>query len=571
MSAGPECEALRTHLEWADGSWVGFVFAEDERATLPLREVVLDWAGPGGADVLLPETPADLREVVRELVTRRSRAAWLEATGAGPTWEDAWRDVLVRLDERRERLRRIEGGLILVGHPSAKELFRTAAPDLWSARALVLEPPTPEGSPRPRQAKRRDAASWERRRIARRFAEVEALLAQGWASEALPASEALVRRVERAARDEPAALVLEADVEELAGRVAMQLGEPAEARRRYLLALPLRRRLARGRGSERHRRRAELARSLSVLGDLAAELGDAETAEAELAESVALRRRLVRWSDDRESLAELAIGWSLLGDLKLARHDAGDGRLREAIAALQEAVRLRERIAGDSPDPRSLRLLSVSVGKLGSAMARDGDHPRARACFERAAELARRVADSDPGNVAWRMEATVSDSRLADADRARGDLEGALERYLEVVAERERLSAEDPQNIRWKELTAAAFGRASDTASELEDATRARRLAHRALGLAEEVAWHDPQHPGRQDVLGRALLRLATLERRAGRQEAASRLVTRAAEVARRLYDRGGEARRRGRDLAREIRAGGWDPEDGLPGPVEGG
>ncbi|MCA9493991.1 MAG: hypothetical protein KC621_28885, partial [Myxococcales bacterium] len=178
MNDAPELAALRTHLEWADGSWVGFVFAADERATLPLREVVLAWAGPGRVDVLLPETPADLREVVRELVTRRTDAAWLEATGSGPAWEDAWRDVLVRLDERRERLRRIDGGVILVGHPSTKELFRTAAPDLWSARALVLEPATPAGAARPQRAQRRDAASWERQRIARRFAEVEALLAQ---------------------------------------------------------------------------------------------------------------------------------------------------------------------------------------------------------------------------------------------------------------------------------------------------------------------------------------------------------------------------------------------------------
>jgi hypothetical protein len=59
-------------------------------------------------------------------------------------WAAAWQDFFLRLNERRDRLRReLSGGLILELPPGIKPDVRNAAPDLWSIRALVLEPTAP--------------------------------------------------------------------------------------------------------------------------------------------------------------------------------------------------------------------------------------------------------------------------------------------------------------------------------------------------------------------------------------------------------------------------------------------
>ncbi|MEM6796430.1 MAG: hypothetical protein AAF725_20835, partial [Acidobacteriota bacterium] len=52
----------------------------------------------------------------------------------------------MRLNERRDRLiRSLRSGLMLAGPPEIKVLVRSAAPDLWSSRSLVIDlsPPAP--------------------------------------------------------------------------------------------------------------------------------------------------------------------------------------------------------------------------------------------------------------------------------------------------------------------------------------------------------------------------------------------------------------------------------------------
>src|SRR5439155_26283964 len=60
-------------------------------------------------------------------------------TAPGP-WTAAWDDFLLRVNERRDALRRhLKGGLVLAAPPDIKARARDAAPDLWSVRSLVLE------------------------------------------------------------------------------------------------------------------------------------------------------------------------------------------------------------------------------------------------------------------------------------------------------------------------------------------------------------------------------------------------------------------------------------------------
>lgn len=59
--------------------------------------------------------------------------------GNGKSWENAWRHTVARLNERRDVLRnRLQAPLIISGPTRLMLLLRDEAPDLWSARALVI-------------------------------------------------------------------------------------------------------------------------------------------------------------------------------------------------------------------------------------------------------------------------------------------------------------------------------------------------------------------------------------------------------------------------------------------------
>lgn len=743
--AGPavdEAEAwsrLEGHLEWSTASTLSFAFADDPRAVARLRERAFRAVERAGGKVrwIHPDQPQSLREVLRELLSsKKFELVWLEALGTDHPWADAWNDVLQRLNERRERLRRgLGGALVLVASTMTKALFRDTAPDLWSIRSLVLELAPVEATPEPapdRRAERSNAyrtaeaalryqfhsrmrsTPWialvlgddptPRRRlldalVARgaaamvhagaspamteptdtelhwvlvgdepdlgllhilttgaasrpvllegslaleavlaerlpdlyasvafvvrlhvertlhpgplpildraeevvrdvwhaldrartlqqnltslhgrsegrargdRIREVtraaEALLVQGWSAEAAPLCAEILRSVAELRPTDPDAAWLGAEAEELSGRLARQQGDLAEAHARYQNALPARRRLAKGRGELRHRRRAELARCLSVSGELSLEAGNIEAADPAIREALAIRRRLLRVTDDRETLSEIAIAWSMLGDLELARHEPGDRHLADATRAYREALRLRERIAAEEDSPRFRRLLSVAYGRLGRALSRAGDHTGARRALERASELALALTRHDPGNVAWRMEASVASSRLGDASRAQGDLVAAAGAYREAVELRRRMLAEEPDNARWQELLAVVLGRLGDVALATGDLESAHAASQRAVELSEQLSWIDPGNLNWRRGLGNAWLRHADVARARGRTSDAEQACSRAIEVAVLLAQTGtAEGIRRAREILRALEARGLSEGDLAP------
>ncbi len=695
------------------------MLADDADAVRRLRERATR-AVTAPVKVLRPETPQELRERLRDLLAGGdAELVWLEAVAGGAGWTEAWDDLLLRLNERRERLRKgLCGGLILVAPTALKARIREAAPDLWSIRALVLElsgrgapaasddraarsnayriaeavlrthfhlrmhrdpwfalvigddpaprrrlldelaasglevrvhstfgeafrapdddvalhwlevrddpplglleaiegrapPAAPlfvEGSraleaaltravpelyarcalvvhlyveralhpgPLPQLAGAEqtmndawvavaearslervldttpDGEDLRRQRVASLGRAIEALLTQGWGSEAAPLADEM-REAAAALGSDPRSRALAADAEELAGAVARHLGDVSEALARHLAALPIRRDLARRRGPDRRKRRSELARCLSRLGEMELAAGHLDEAEAALREALELRRRLARGSDDRETLSELALSWSLVGDLEVARHDVGNARLDAARGAYVEALRLREKVASAEATPRFRRMLSMALGRLGRLHARASAWADARDAWSRARDLARRVSSEDPGNVAWAMEASVAASLLGDAARALGDLAQAEAAYREAVEQREKMVAEDPENARWQELLAVALGRLADAALARGDLEAAARASERATGLSEQLAWMDPANLTWRHGLARSWLRRGDVDRARGDERAATTAWRRASAVADRIEELGTEEAER---RARQIRA----------------
>lgn len=439
----------------------------------------------------------------------------------------------------------------------AEEAVRDVWQALDRARTLEQDLPTLHG---------RSEARVKGDRIRELSRAAEALLVQGWSGEAAPLGAEVLRSASELRPTDPDAAWLRAEAEELTGRIARQQGDLPEAYAHYESALPVRRRLAKGRGELRHRRRAELARCLSVTGELALEGGDIDAADPAIREALAIRRRLLRVTDDRETLSELAIAWSMLGDLELARHEPGDRHLDDATRAYREALRLRERIAAEEDSVQFRRLLSVAHGRVGRALARANDWIGARRALERAAELALALTRHDPGNVAWRMEASVASSRLGDASRALGDLAAAAAAYRDAADLRRRMLAEEPDNARWQELLAVALGRLAEIELATGDVEAAHLASQRAVELSEQLSWMDPGHLNWRRGLGSAWLRHADVAKARGRSGEADQACRRAIEVAVLLAQTGTtEGIRRAREMLHALEGRGLSERELAP------
>jgi len=436
----PPAEQLAQHLAWSAQPWIGFVFAASSAQAAELRDSL-----PADAPALrlvAPRTPQGLRTALPELLDHPDpqRLLWVEAVhGEAPSqppgpWTEAWDWLLLRANQRRQRLLESSAGCVFVLPMAAKPRAREAAPDLWSVRALTLElaaveappiaPPTPsKGLPRWREA-------------------AEAHLVQGWASEAADAARHWLDAA-RALPESPEQTQQLAGAHEYLARSHRALGDHPAAMHHAEAAVEALRALPMTPADELADPTTALARCLSLHGQLLAEAGQPEAAESLHREALALRQDLAARSDDPETLAYLATSWSMLGDLAHARGDL-DG----AEAAFHEVLHLRRRLADDTGALRHRRLLSVALGRRGRVLCQQGRRREGCRHLREADELAQALRHLDPGNAAWHMEASVARVHLAGC-LGPADRDEALALARSARAEQVALVDDEPDNARW--------------------------------------------------------------------------------------------------------------------------
>jgi len=509
---GPKGEAewdrLRRQIEMSDGFWLGFVFSPSPRAvaTLCARSDRLLRARARTTVVLRPETADAMGTVLHGLFGDPAAVAgctWVDAVRSDPPgsspgpWTSAWDELLLRMNERRDALRRrLSGGLILAAPPAIKARARDAAPDLWSVRSLVLELPAiarayadfPLGgvrlmgqaevsvdpAPDPElalaEAKRRAEVREGRTTIAALDRAAEGFLAQGRIAEAVAAARqaldllrgvpqtlpadvaaALARlaQAEHADGDDAAAaehiaqaISLKASDPDpaflrwydLSGQLALQRADLGAATRAYEDAVPLARRLLGMRG-ESPQTLHDLAVSLTRLGDARREIGEHEAATAAYEESMALDRRvLVLHGEFPSTLRAIAID---LGHIADARSQQGD--LAGAVAATEEALALSRRVLKLYGESRpALRDVAVSLIAVGDAHRGAGNLTAATAAYEEALLLGRRLLEGgETSDTLLDLSATLQ--RIGDVRLETGDLAAANAAYEECLTVSRRL------------------------------------------------------------------------------------------------------------------------------------
>jgi tetratricopeptide (TPR) repeat protein len=496
---------LRAQIELASSFWLGFVFSPSPRSVIVLRERAERLLRTQTQTLLLvrPSSPDELRSVLPYLLENpepvRAGCTWIEAVrddspGAPEQpWTQAWDELFLRMNERRDALRaRLLGGLVFAAPPGIKPRVRDAAPDLWSVRSLVIdfepslivgtamrEPsvvsaralerlPAPDPELALAEAGRRTANGAEVSQALAFGQAAEGLLAEGRTEEARKAAAkardllrgegglaearalAMLAGAEEAVGDPAAA----ADHVEQAIHLARGLGKDlipfewldtagrlAHARKDLAAALAYydeaeliaRKRWTRGGKAPETVR--NLSISLDRVGEIRQESGDFAAAVAACDESLTLRRRLRELRGDTpEALRDLSVSLDRVGDL---RWETGD--LAAAAAAYEESLtlaRLLRELQGDIP--QALRDLSISLERVGSIRLENGDLA-AEAAYEESLMLRRRLRELRGDTPEALRDLSISLNKLGDQRRNSGDLAGAAAPYEESLTLRRRL------------------------------------------------------------------------------------------------------------------------------------
>lgn len=487
---------LVQHLEWSEGFWLGYVFTVDANQAGFLERQLARGLGRRGRALRLvrPTAPAELR-LERILEQPEAGCTWVEAIreprSRNAAWTEAWLQLILRANERRELLRgRLLGGLVLVMHPSLKPEVRAAGPDLWSVRSMVLELPSGTLAPSSPMPGREPAPE--------RFVDAELLDMDLARSEPAPVDAVPSFQQARAKL-------------ELAERLR-NLGRHQEAAAASEAALSIARELAED---------SVLIPALEAQSADLARIGREEDALELLDEAV--RRRRGRFGGDGDLL--LADALHRLGALanNLGKYDQAEPTLREAVRYLRERITS----ARDDYFARVARsLLASTLNQIGVGLLARGKAREALVVFDEAVDIARVLVASDP--VAFVAALAGFLGNLSSSLSAVGRYGEALEAIDQALA----VSVEhDPQDLALlvynRGLLLQRLGRPMEAAAATDEAVT---ILDRLVSSGEQAL--TPQ-------LATALVGHVGCLHEIGMQKVARDAATRAVDLLRELVSQG--------------------------------
>ncbi len=217
-------------------------------------------------------------------------------------------------------------------------------------------------------------------------------------------------------------------------------GKLAQASEVVAAALSLQRRLV-SEGASDPVRRADLARTLLVVGDVRREQGDLVEAEKAYREAFDLLTRLTAETPaDVDRQRDLAATHERFATMKILLGD-----LKAALSEVEKAHAIRRRLSEGHPDDAALATeLAMSHLDLGEAIA--GDLNASLDEFKKGRAILQGLADKDPSNALVAETLANGLTRTGVALKEQGDVARALESYEAAAAVLARLAEKDPTN-----------------------------------------------------------------------------------------------------------------------------
>ena len=108
------------------------------------------------------------------------------------------------------------------------------------------------------------------------------------------------------------------------------------------------------------------------------------------------------------------------------------GRLEEAKTAFEASLNIAKALAEADPGNAGWRRdLSVSHNKIGDVLVAQGRLEEAKTAFEASLRIAKALAEADPGNAGWRRDLIVSYVKMSETFSA--DAATWLRRALQIA------------------------------------------------------------------------------------------------------------------------------------------
>ncbi|MCB1451185.1 MAG: tetratricopeptide repeat protein, partial [Nitratireductor sp.] len=160
------------------------------------------------------------------------------------------------------------------------------------------------------------------------------------------------------------------------------------------------------------------------------------------------------------------------------------GRLGDALAAFERALETAE-CSGDQ------RSVSVSQNRIGDVLRAKGNLAGALEAYKKGLVIAERLAISDASNSEWQRDLSVSHNKIGDVLVAQGDTSGALKAYRDSLAIRERLAASDASNSEWQRDLSVSHNKIGDVLVAQGDTSGALKAYRDSLAIRERLAASD--------------------------------------------------------------------------------
>jgi len=195
--------------------------------------------------------------------------------------------------------------------------------------------------------------------------------------------------------------------------------------------------------------------------------------------AIAVYRTLLNHAEDDENRARFLN--NLSNDLSATGDTAG------ALVAIQEAVRIRRRLAKANP-ARFKPDLAASLNNLSSELSATGDRAGALAAIQEAVEIYRRLAEANPA----RFEPNLAKSlnNLSNSLSDTGDTTGALAAIQEAVEIYHRLAEANP--ARFEPDLAGSLNNLSNRLSDTGDTAGALAAIQEAVEIRRRLAKANP-------------------------------------------------------------------------------
>ena len=483
-SAEREWLRLRKHFELSGHFILGFIFSDNGAVNNLLHDRLAELyrAHISGLQPLLAKSPQALLEeilprLVRGSVKHQALQApiWLDlsALDPSPAWRSARLDLLARLNERREQIRKhLTVPLVLVLPLAEKRQIRELVPDLWAIRNFAVDVgdwlellPTAEHLPAlesepinsttispPSALTKAFVREWQRLQE-RGSTESSVLLAAGRAIDALfkegdyGRAEAIAERALEISRSRLQSFGETPDALRDLLVSLLKLGDVAHAQsgwqrsqELYLDSLELSRKLLQLLGETPETLRG-LAVALERLGNVARVQGQWQRAQELYLENLRLCRKLSQLlGDTPETLRDLLSSLDRVGDVALAQ-DQWQHAQEVYLESLELAHKLLQRL-GETPG--TLRDLLVLLNKAGDIARTQGQWQRAQELYLESLELSRKLLQHSGENPQTLRDLAVSLARVGYVAHAQNQQQRAHESWSEGLAVAQKMAERFP-------------------------------------------------------------------------------------------------------------------------------